>query len=96
MVDRALEPLFSDAALRPLLLIVGLSLVTFGTGLVLLAARNRSPFAMVSIVLLVVISVESVQRDIRRRRFGPTSRITVGFWTVTGLCAAGVVRMGWY
>ena len=95
-VDRFLEPLFTDAALHPLLLVIGLTLVTFGTGLVLMAARSRNPFAMASVVLLVVMSVETVQRDIRRRGFGPTSRIVVGFWAATGLCASAIVWMDWY
>ena len=95
-VDRFLDPLFTDAALHPLLIVVGLSFVTFGTGLVLLAARGRSLFAMGSVVILVVMSVESLQRDIRRRGFGPLSRIVAGFWVATGLCAGTIVWMGWY
>ncbi len=95
-VDQFLEPLFTDKLLHPVLLVVGLTFVTFGTTLVLLAARDRSPFAMFSVVVLVVMSVESVQRDIRRGGFGPTRRIVVGLWTGTGLCAGVIVWMGWY
>ena len=95
-VDQFLEPLFTDPTLRPLLLVVGLVFVTFGTALVLLAARERSPFAMFSVVVLVIMSVEFVQRDIRRGGFGPISRIVLGLWTGTGLCAGGILWMGWY
>ena len=70
--------------------------MTFGTALVLLAARSRSPFAMFSVVILVLMSVESVQRDIRRRGFGPTSRMVLGFWAGTALSAGGIVWMGWF
>jgi len=95
-LDSLLAPLFTDAALRPLLLVVGASLVTFGTGLVLLAARSRNRFAALTVVLLIIASVESIQRDLRRRSFGPRARLVVGFWAATGMCAGAIVWMGWY
>jgi len=47
-------------------------------------------------VILVVMSVEFLQRDIRRHGFGPISRIVLGLWTGTGLCASTIVWMGWF
>ena len=67
-----LEPLFTDAGLRPLLAVCVLVLATFGSALVVLAVGDRNLAAMGALALLAGLTLYAL--DEARRR-GPGSRL---------------------
>ncbi len=86
--ERWIEPFFAESTLWPVTLVLILSLVTFGAGLLLLALEGGNVFAIVGVLLLAGMSVESVVRDLRKgggaRR---VSQLVVTFWVLSGLLA---------
>lgn len=69
-------------------------LATFGAAVVVLAVRDRNPFALAALGVLVLVSVDAVWRDLSRRRFGRASRAIVGLWVLATLVAGGAAALG--
>ena len=84
-----------DATLRPVLVVALGCLSAIGAGALLAAIRGRSLAAIGAVTLLVVASVDLVQRDLRRRRrLGTTSRLALALWALSILAALGAVLTG--
>jgi hypothetical protein len=69
-------------------------LTAIGAGALLLAARGHSLPAIAALALLAFGSVDLLQRDLRRRRFGPAARLVTALWLLSALAAAGAVLAG--
>ncbi|MCH2171046.1 hypothetical protein MK489_09705 [Myxococcota bacterium] len=95
-LDHHLQPLVADSTLQPLAIVVGLTIVSFATGGILIALRDRNAFAISSLGLLALVSVDLLQRDLRERRFGFLSRSICLLWFVSGGLAFLVVQRGWF
>ena len=95
-LDHHLEPLVTDSTLQPLAIVVGLTIVSFAVGAILIAFRDGNAFAMASLGLLALVSVDLLQRDLRARRFGFLSRSICVLWTVSGGLAVLAVQRGWF
>lgn len=93
-LDRWIRPLFSDTALRPVLIVLVIVGVTFGASVVLLAMRDRSYAAMAALLILAWASADAVWSDLRRRRLGLASGLVVALWLLSGLSALGAVYLG--
>lgn len=83
-----------DDSLRPVLVVVLGCLAAIGAGALLLAIRGRSLPAIAALALLALGSADLLQRDLRRRRFGPTTRLVTALWLLSALAAAGAVVLG--
>jgi hypothetical protein len=83
-----------DSSLRPVLVVALGCLAAVGAGALLLAVRGRSLPAIAALALLALGSADLFQRDLRRRRFGPASRLVAGLWLLSALAAAGAVVLG--
>ena len=66
--DELVGPVFSDPALHPILITVSLVLITFGTWLLLLVFRDRSFAGLASGLVFALLSLDYLQRDLRRKR----------------------------
>ena len=95
-VDEWTAPLFTDPTLHPLLLVVGLVLGTFLTGLLLLLFKDRSFGALAALLAVAFMTFDLLQRDFRRRRLSRIAGAVLVLWTVSMGAAAGVVWAGWY
>jgi len=94
-LDDWLKPFFSDATLRPVLVVAAGSLTAVGGGTVAWAVRGRSLAAVAALVLLAGMSVDVLLRDRRRRgRLGLASRCIVGLWALSLLAAGAAVALG--
>ncbi|UCE87586.1 MAG: hypothetical protein JSU66_07690 [Deltaproteobacteria bacterium] len=89
-----IRPLFTDSTLWPLLIVAILSLVTFGSAILLLAIRTRNHFALAALVILAWLSADASRSDLRRRRLGPVSGLILAVWSTAGLVAVAAVALG--
>jgi hypothetical protein len=80
-----------DPALRPVLVVLVLSLSAIGAGAILLAVRSGSLAAIAALALLALGSADLMQRDLRRRRFGPGARLVAALWLLSAAAAVGAV-----
>ena len=83
-----------NAALRPVLIVVIACFTALGAGALLLAVRGRNLAAIAALALLAVGTADILQRDLRRRRFGPAARLATAFWALSTLAAAAAVALG--
>ena len=83
-----------DSGLRPVLVVALGCFAAIGAGALLLAVRGRSLPAIAALTLLALGSADLLQRDLRRRRFGPASRLVAALWLLSALAAAGAVVLG--
>ena len=83
-----------DDSLRPVLVVALGCLAAIGAGALLLAIRGRSLPAIAALALLALGSADLLQRDLRRHRFGPASRLVLGLWLLSALAAGGAVVLG--
>lgn len=96
LVDRVIAPYFRDSALWPVTLVL-LAHAVLGIGLAAVDAwRSGMGYGLVSIVGLAAASLVSWLRDLRRRRFGLTSRTLLGCWIVGLACAFAADRYALY
>jgi hypothetical protein len=93
-LDRFLEPFFTDSGLWPTVFVAGGIVATFGAAIVLMALRARNLFALAALALLVVMSGDVLQRDLRQRRLGRASRVVLALWSLVTLTAAGALTLG--
>jgi hypothetical protein len=83
-----------EGALRPVLIVAIGCLTAIGAGALLVAVRGRSLPAMAALALLALGSADLLQRDLRRRRFGPAARLVAALWLLSSLTAAAAVWSG--
>jgi len=93
-VERWLEPFFSEPALWPVLLVLVLSLVTFGAAAVLTAVSGRIGFAAVALLIAAGASAELLVRRARRGRLGRVGGLVLAFWLGSLGLAAGARWLG--
>jgi hypothetical protein len=93
-VDDWLVDFARNAALRPVLLVALGCFSALGAGALLLAVRGRSLPAIAALALLALGTGDLLQRDLRRRRFGPAARLAAALWVLSGLAAAAAVAFG--
>jgi hypothetical protein len=93
-LDEWLASFARNGALRPVLVVAIGCLTAIGAGALLLAARGHSLPAIAALALLAFGSVDLLQRDLRRRRFGPAARLVTALWLLSALAAAGAVLAG--
>ena len=84
-LERVVRILAEDAALRPVLIVVVLTLGTFVAGGVLLALRSANLFAMAGIAGLVLMTFIAVDGEIRTAR-----RMTLGVWAIASVWLAAL------
>jgi hypothetical protein len=84
----------ADATLRPVLVVAVGCFTAIGAGALLLAVRGRSLPAIAALALLALGTVDLLQRDLRRRRFGVLSKLVTALWLLSALAAAGAVVLG--
>lgn len=95
-LETFLRPIVEEESLRPVILavLIGLSTV-IGWG-ILLAVRDRRPGAVVCIVLLGLMSTESLVRAWRSNgRFGIAGWSVIVLWIASGIFAIGGAWTGY-
>jgi hypothetical protein len=92
--DDWLAAFAADPGLRPVLLVAIGCFTAIGAGALLLAVRGRSLAAIAALALLALGTADLLQRDLRRRRFGPASRLAASLWLLSAVAAAGAVVLG--
>jgi hypothetical protein len=95
-IDRWIEPVFTDPALGPVLLVAFASLSTFGAALLLLAWRSRNLFAIAALTVSFWVTADIARRDLVARRLGYASRALLGLWGLSLLGAGAAVWLGLY
>ncbi|MDJ0788913.1 MAG: hypothetical protein QNK05_19070 [Myxococcota bacterium] len=83
-VDRLLAPLYEDSSLWGLLVVMALVMATFLASIVLMSLERR-PFALAALAGVAWMSFDVSRRSGFR---GPTVRMVVGLWVLTGGIAA--------
>jgi len=94
-VMRFVRPFFEESTLWPVLAAgVGI-VVSFVAGMLLMALRTHSFFAMAALAILLVMSVDATQHEWRSHG-GPglIGRCLLGLWVGVGLAAWGAVALG--
>jgi len=92
-VDRHLSMFYRDSTLWPVLIVVVLVAATLGASVLLLALRERNPYSLGALALLVWISVDQIWRDLSQRRFGVASRGVLLLWAAAAGVALLAARM---
>ena len=85
--DRWLRPYFEDSTLWPILLVAVAIFVSFGAALLLLGVVERRLPALAALAVLLVLSGDLVQRELRARRFGLVSGSVLVLWGLSALAA---------
>ena len=93
-LDDWLASFARNPALRPVAIVVVGCLAAIGASAILLAVRGHSLPAIAALALLAFGSVDLLQRDLRRRRFGSASRLVVALWLLSALAAGAAVLLG--
>lgn len=93
-VDRHLAVFYRDSTLWPVLSVVVGAVAALGGFTLVLALRERNPYSLVVLAIVGWISADLVWRDLRRRRFGPASRVVLLLWAVAGGAALLAHRIG--
>jgi hypothetical protein len=95
---RSLDDWLSDFArndaLRPVLVVALGCFAALGAGALLLAIRGGSLPAIAALSLLALGSADVLQRDLRRHRFGPATRLVTALWALSALAAFAAVALG--
>lgn len=84
---RWLRPYFEDSALWPILLVALTIFVSFGAALLVLGVVERRVPALAALAVLLVLSVDLVQRELRSRGFGLVTGSVLVFWGLSALAA---------
>lgn len=92
-LDEWLASFVRNAALRPVAIVVVGCLTALGASAILLAVRGHSLAAIAALALLAFGSVDVLQRDLRRGRFGSAARLVAALWLLSALAAAGAVLL---
>ena len=91
-----LAPYFRDMALWPVAIVL-LAHVVLGIAVATLSAwRSGLGHGFFASALLLALSLASWLRDLRRLRFGITSRVLLGSWLAGIACAIAASRYGIY
>ncbi len=93
-LDAVVSPFLEDSMRWPLLATALGILVTFGALTIDLALRDRRLSALVALFALLWLSVVAIAGDLRKRRFGPGSRVLTVFWLLSFAGAYAAVRLG--
>ena len=89
-----LRPIRHEPMLWPLVAVLALVAFTIGGGLLAFAVGLRSVPAMAALALLVVLSGDLVQREVRGSGAGPVTGAVAGFWAGSGAAAAAGFALG--
>jgi hypothetical protein len=92
--DEWLGSFARDATLRPVLVVALGCFAAIGAGTLIAAVRSRSLAATAALVLLALGSGDLLLRDLRRRRLGAASRLTLALWALSAIAAVGAVAIG--
>jgi hypothetical protein len=84
----------TDPTLRPVLVVAFGCFTALGAGAILLAVRGRSLPAIAALTLLALGTADLAQRDLRRRRFGPLSRMAAALWILSAAAAVAALELG--
>ena len=85
--DRWLRPYFEDSTLWPILLVAVAIFVSFGAVLLLLGVVERRLSALAALAVLLVLSGDLVQRELRSGRFGLVTGSVLLLWGLSALAA---------
>ena len=94
--DRWIRPFFEDSTLWPVLLVALGILVTFFTGVLLLAVRDRNYFTIAALVVVAWASADVARHDVTARRLGLASGSLLVLWVLSLAAAFTVVKLGFY
>jgi hypothetical protein len=92
--DDWLASFASESTLRPVLIVALGCFAAVGAGALISAVRGRNLAAIAALALLALGTADLWQRDLRRRRFGPASRLALALWLLSAAAAAGAVAVG--
>lgn len=84
----------SDATLRPVLVVAIGCFTAIGAGALLVAVRGHNLAAIAALCLLALGTADLFQRDLRRHRFGPASRLAAVLWLLSAAAAVAAVATG--
>ena len=90
--ERLVAPLFEEPTLWPLLLVLAAHAVLIGAVLLSLGVRDRNPFALGALALLLAATADIGLRQIRARRFGRIAWMAA-FWAGSALAAFAAARL---
>jgi hypothetical protein len=94
-VERFILPYFTDSSLWPVTIVLLAALSMFGATVLLLALGERNLFAVAALLILAVGSVESLVREVRRRRrIGAVFLSILAVWLLSALVAGVALRYG--
>ncbi len=92
--EQMLRPFFEDSALWPVLVVIALSLASFGAAILVAAIADRNYAAIAALLVLALISGDLLRVDLRRRRFGVVSGLMLSLWVLSALLAGAAVTLG--
>ncbi len=92
--DDWLRALLQDSAFRPVLVTTCLIAATLLGWLLSMGVVQRRTPALAALALLLLLTADVLQRDLRRRRFGLAARGLALLWLLGALAAAAAVRLG--
>jgi len=86
--ERFVAPFFEEPTLWPVLLVLAAHAFLFGAVLLAFGVRDRNPFALGAIALLIVGTLDIGLRLAKARKMGRFGWALVAFWLGSGLGAA--------
>lgn len=93
--DEQLRVYLQDESLWPVLIVGFAIAVTLGAAVLIAALAVGNPFALAASALLVLVSLDVLQRDLRAWRLGLASRSVLVLWAASGAAAVAIVAFGW-
>jgi hypothetical protein len=95
-LDQYLAIYLSDESLWPVLIVAFAVAVTLGGALLVAAVLTRNPVLWGAVGILALMSVDTLQRELRaRRRLGVTNGAVLGLWLTSAGVAAAAIHFGW-
>jgi hypothetical protein len=91
--DRFLSPLFDEPTLWPVLAVLALHAVLVGALLLVLAARDRNPFALGALALVAIATVDVLVRQARAGALGRLGWSVLVLWASSAAGAALAARL---
>jgi len=78
--ERFVAPFFEEPSLRPVLLVLAAHAFLIGAVVLAFGVRDRNPFALASLALLAMATVDIGVRQARARKMGRIGWVLVAFW----------------
>ena len=93
-VARVLRTFWDEPLLWPVGIVVLLTAITFGAGILYFAIRVRGLFPGLALLLLIFVTVWGLDQDIRHRRLSLVNRVVLGLWLGSATGAFGLEWLG--